>query len=115
MKPVYNHEFTVGAISKLPADIRTQYSFVFVNADSAYPAYVENIKRLIREVDARIHFLPSLPHEQMLSLYKQAALVVMKPLSDGSPVSAMEAMISKVPVILGPIPYDGRDFPRNHF
>jgi glycosyltransferase involved in cell wall biosynthesis len=38
--------------------------------------------------------------------YKDASLVVMTPKSDGTPVSALEAMICKKPVILPPITYD---------
>lgn len=110
MKPVYNHEFTLKAISQLPEEVRKDYSFVFVNADSADKAYCNKIKKLAAAIVADIYFLPTLSHTEILSLYKQAELAVMNPFSDGSPVSAMEAMASKLPVILGPLNYDQQLF-----
>ena len=110
MRPLYHHEFTLQAINKLPESIKMGYSFVFVNSDGGDKQYCEKIKKLAEGIKGDFHFLPTLTHVQMLSLYKQAHLAVMNPLSDGSPVSAMEAMVSKLPVILGPLSYDRQIF-----
>lgn len=110
MKPLYYHEFTLEAISMLDEKIKKDYTFIFINADTQDQEYFLKIKNIAANIAADIHFYPSFSREEILSLYKQATLVVMNPTSDGSPVSAMEAMACKVPVILPPLPYDEEIF-----
>ena len=46
-------------------------------------------------------------HEEMqIQMYKNCSLVVMIPGSDGTPVSASEAMLAKKPLIIGNLEYD---------
>ena len=106
MKPVYNHEFTIEAISLLDDWIKREFCFVFLNSDTDAKSYLEQVCEKARRVDAEIRFLPSIGHHQFLGLCRKASLVVMNPLSDGSPVTAMEAMACKVPIILPPLEYD---------
>jgi glycosyltransferase involved in cell wall biosynthesis len=106
MRPLYNHEFTLDAIGLLEENFLREYSFVFINSDTKDSAYLSSIKQKAASIKGKFHFLSSFEHEEMLSLYKQASLIVMNPLSDGSPVSAMEAMASNVPVILPPLTLD---------
>lgn len=106
MRPIYYHEFTLGAIKLLPAAVRQNYEFVFVNSDSKDYAYFQKIKSEAITIDADIKFLPTLSHEDLISLFKQSSLVVMNPISDGSPVTAMEAMACKVRLVLPPLNYD---------
>lgn len=106
MSPAYNHEFTLDAIALLVPELRKRYAYVFVNADTTEKEYFSKIRTKASEVDADIVFLPSLPHEHLIALVRRASLVVMNPLSDGSPVTAMEAMAYRVPLILPPLPYD---------
>jgi glycosyltransferase involved in cell wall biosynthesis len=106
MKPLYNHEFTIEAISMLDDRMKRQFCFVFVNSDTNDQSYLERVCAKARTVHTDIRFLPSVSHSQFLGLCKQSSLVVMNPLSDGSPVTAMEAMACKVPVILPPLEYD---------
>ena len=110
MKPIYYHEFTLEAISLLNQKIKQDYTYVFVDADTYDQKYFQKIKDAADNIAADIRFYPSLSHEGVLSLYKQAVLVVMNPISDGSPVSAMEAMACKVPVVLPPLAYDQEVF-----
>ncbi|HYG04662.1 MAG TPA: glycosyltransferase family 4 protein [Chryseosolibacter sp.] len=106
MRPLYYHEFTLQAIQLLDSHIRHSYTFVFVDADTADVSYLEKIKTLTLTVDASVIFLPSLSNGEMFDLYCNASLVVMNPVSDGSPVSAMEAMVCMAPLILPPLSYD---------
>ncbi len=110
MKPLYFHEFTLDAIALLNQKIRQNYTFVFVNADTQDQVYFQEIKNKALCIEADIRFYPSFSHEEILSLYKQAELVVMNPVSDGSPVTAMEAMACRVPVVLPPLAYDQEIF-----
>jgi glycosyltransferase involved in cell wall biosynthesis len=110
MKPVYNHELTLDAIALLAGSVRETFSFVFINADTKDSDYFSKMYEKARTIHATIHFCRSLTHEEIISLSKQASLILMNPLSDGSPVSAMEAMACMVPVILPPLPYDPEVF-----
>ncbi len=106
MEPLYDHAFTLDAISLLSERIRNKFTFVFLNADTPQQLYYRKIADKADGIQACFHFIPSLSHEDLICLYKQASLVIMNPRSDGSPVSAMEAMACRVPVILPPLPYD---------
>ncbi len=107
-RPVYNHEFAIDAINKLSDQVLKEYSFVFLNRDSSDQSYVSKIASLMEESKKNIRwtFLNSITSSEMSTLYKNSSLVVMTPLSDGSPVSAMEAMMLKIPLILPPLNYD---------
>lgn len=109
--PIYNHEFCLQAISQLPQEIKQKYTMVFVGKDSGDEQYQRELEELmINMKDVKFSFLSKLTQEGIFELYKRASLVVMTPISDGSPVSAMEAMICKVPIILPPLKYDQEIF-----
>jgi N-acetyl sugar amidotransferase len=109
IKPLYNHEFCLDAIQLLPAKIKSDYRVVLVgksdsDQQAAYQALLE--ERISSMPEVEFAFLPEMTQESMFELYKRASLVVMTPHSDGSPVSAMEAIVCGANVILGPLPYD---------
>jgi hypothetical protein len=107
MRPIYNHELAVKAVGLLPNEIRSSFDFVFINRDSGDQDYVKRILQLMDDSpDIRWRFLSTRTHTEMAALYQHASLVVMTPLSDGSPVSAMEAMMYRAPVIMPPLKYD---------
>ncbi|MEQ8905770.1 glycosyltransferase [Ekhidna sp.] len=107
MSAIYNHEFTISAFQFLPLEIKEDYVFVFLDADSEKRDYVQLIQELIAEqTDTEILFLPSQNQNELYTLYAYAKAVIMNPKSDGAPVSAMEAMAFKKPLILGPLEYD---------
>jgi glycosyltransferase involved in cell wall biosynthesis len=109
-KPVYNHELALAAIKNLPTKVRSTYSMVFLGAESGYLTYADFIKRQSESIDAEFYFLPKQSQENFLTLLRRASLVVMTPLSDGSPVSAMEAIACGAPVVVGPLHYDPEIF-----
>jgi glycosyltransferase involved in cell wall biosynthesis len=106
MRPLYNHEFALQACALLSADLQAKYQLVFVNRDNAETAYVAKIESALEAQKMDFTFLPQLAPPQLFSLYRQAAVVVMCPLSDGTPVSALEAMAVGAPLILSPLAYD---------
>lgn len=107
MKPLYNHEFSIRALSKLSEQLRQKYAMVFVNADGPDQQYVDEIKKMLTNILPLSYvFLNSQPEEIIYAMYKNADLVLMNPLSDGTPVTALEAMLCEVPVIVGPLNYD---------
>lgn len=107
IRPLYNHEFCLDAIEELPADIKANYKMVFIGKDSGeapYQSYLENRMNSLKDV--KFIFLPIQAQEAIIELNKRASLVIMTPKSDGSPVSAMEAIACGAKVILGPLRYD---------
>lgn len=106
MRPLYQHELAIAAIELLPKAILEQYQFVFVNKDSQDKAYLNKIAALIEEGAANYIWLPNLDQKALWQTYKSSNLVAMTPQSDGTPVTAIEAMLSKTPLILPPLAYD---------
>lgn len=106
MRPIYQHEFALAAVAQLPTEIRQKYTLVFVHRNSAERDYVEKIEKILSAQDMRYVFLDFVPSDTLYTLYKNAALVVMTPLSDGTPVSAIEAMALGAPLVLPPLQYD---------
>jgi glycosyltransferase involved in cell wall biosynthesis len=106
MAPIYNHEFCLEAIARLPDDLRAGTVFVFVDSDTTHREYYHRIRAAAEDIEADFLFLPKLSQEDMFQFYQECALVVMTPVSDGAPVSGMEAMYFEKPLIMGPLPYD---------
>jgi glycosyl transferase family 4/glycosyl transferase family 1 len=107
MRPVYNHELALEAIKLLHISIRSKFDWVFIDADSNEVEYIKKIKSIIATIsDVQIHFLNRLTHAELFPLIRNASLIVMTNLSDGSPVSAMEAMYLKTPLLISPLKYD---------
>ncbi|MDW3194038.1 MAG: glycosyltransferase family 4 protein [Cytophagales bacterium] len=107
MKPLYNHEFTVEAIGLLKKEILADYDFVFIDEDAQDQSYVNRIKTLMEDNGAaNFIFLTRQNQEQLFKLYYGTSLVIMNPISDGTPVSGLEAMYFGKPLILGPLGYD---------
>lgn len=107
MRPLYNHTFSLDAIGQLPSQILGSCVFVFVDNDSVDQLYVSAIKqRMASMTGVSFLFLNRQSQAQLYTLFRHAHLVVMNPLSDGTPVSAIEAIACGTPVILGPLPYD---------
>lgn len=107
MKPLYNHEFCIKALALLPQQVKKSRQMVFIGRDSGNMEYQSIIEKLMLETsDVSFVFLSKQSQETLFELYKRADLIVMTPKSDGSPVTAMEAIALKKPVILGPLNYD---------
>lgn len=107
MRSIYNHELALDSIGLLPEAIQQGFSFVFLDKNGPDQKYIQTIKdKMKANSDVDFVFLPRQKQSAVFELYKRASLVVMTPLSDGSPVSAMEAMACNTPLILPPLKYD---------
>src|SRR5690606_24699562 len=83
------------------------FKMVFVGKGSGDLDYERQlIRQMEKMTSVKFEFLEKQSQEAIFELYKRASAVVMTPLSDGSPVSAMEAMVCQRPLILGPLDYD---------
>jgi len=107
MRAVYNHELALESIYLLPEAIKRDYAFVFLDKDGQDQEYILRIvDKMTIQSDIDFKFLQRQSQFSIFELFKRASVVVMTPLSDGSPVSAMEAMACQTPVIVPPLAYD---------
>ncbi len=106
MRPIYNHEFAINSLLLTNKEIKDNYTVVFVDKNAQDKNYVSKIDNLLAHSGLNYLFLDAVSQDILFELYKKAALVVMCPLSDGTPVSAIEAMVCKTPLILPPLAYD---------
>ncbi len=109
IKPVYNIELLVRSFAELlrqrPAENRLKLLIIDDLPDSEYSNTVR--AAIVHEkVDDHVELLPKIDQEEMRRQYQAADLVVMIPKSDGTPVSAIEAMLMKTAVVVGDLPYD---------
>jgi N-acetyl sugar amidotransferase len=112
IKPLYNHEFCLEAVNLLGPEVKANYKMVFIgkNVQPHQAEYQNLLEGKMKLMDVSFIFLPDMEQEAMFELYKRSSLVVMTPHSDGSPVSAMEAIVCGAQVILGPLQYDEEIF-----
>lgn len=111
ISPVYNHEFCLKAIKMLPESIKQQYAMVFVGKDNGDLTYQYILEEKMQQMeDVKMVFLSKQKQGELFELYRNAELVVMTPLSDGSPVSAMESLLCGTRLVLGPLEYDDEIF-----
>src|SRR5690606_20558990 len=107
MRPVYNHTLELAAIAMLPPSIKQSHVMVFLGRNGGDEEYEREILHLMEaQLDVTFEFLERQSQESLFELYKRGSLVVMTPLSDGSPVSGMEALLCGATVVLGPWIYD---------
>ena len=107
IKPIYNHELCLEAITLLPEKIKISHAMVFIGKNSGDLQYQNKLEKIIRGIpDAHIIFLPKQKQALFHELIKRSSLIVMTPRSDGTSVTAMEAMYYKKPLIVGPNEYD---------
>jgi glycosyltransferase involved in cell wall biosynthesis len=106
MKPLYNLHLLVEAFARIKDELPDTH-LVLVN-DIPESDYARKIQRLIQEngLTERVTLLPAQNAEGMAKQYYQADLVVMIPSSDGTPVTAIEAMLLRRPVVLSALDYD---------
>lgn len=107
MRAIYNHEFCLESIRLLPIALKEKFTFVFLDKNSNHQEYVRSVEDKMNEMkDVKFQFFNKLSESEFYPLLRHASLVVMTPLSDGTPVSAMEAMVLNRPLILGALEYD---------
>lgn len=111
MRPVYNHTLELAAIAMLPPSIKQSHVMVFLGRNGGDEEYEREILHLMEaQPEVTFEFLERQSQESLFELYKRASVVVMTPLSDGSPVSGMEALLCGSKLILGPLHYDSDIF-----
>ena len=106
MQPIYNHECAIEAIGLLEPGLRSSHRFVFLDANTSNQAYKARIAERLDALKADVLWLSRLSEVDLFGWMKGASAVVMTPHSDGTSVSAMEAIAAGVPVLLPDLGYD---------
>jgi glycosyltransferase involved in cell wall biosynthesis len=98
IEPRKNHALLLQAFADL--QLHRDYSLVFVGQKSlAVPALEQLLEELPMEVKARIHFLDAVPEQDLLQMYRAAALFVYPSKAEGFGIPPLEAAATGTPVI----------------
>jgi hypothetical protein len=114
MFPWYNTMLQVDALQFLPLEIIRDYSFIFIRGkqfDTPYFGEIESkLKKMSKEKNVQYLIIDYLTQKELMSYYTHTSLTVMTPLTDGTPNSALEAMVAKSPLIIPNLDYDAELF-----
>lgn len=109
MRPLYNLDQIATAASSVCAAVPDAY-FIFAVLPAAKD---EALEARVRDIFAggsahdRVRFVGAIPHDEMADFYRLADVTVSIPSSDGTPMSVLESMACKTPVLVSRIPnYD---------
>ncbi len=110
MKPIYNIELLIRGVATFVENSRNSNLDVELRIIDDVPgsSYSKRVRNLIKNenFDTFTKVLPKLSLNEMKENYGECNLVVMIPKSDGTPVSAIEAMLLKKPLLMGALDYD---------
>jgi len=110
MKSIYNIDLLISGVNCFIESVKENSLDVNLQIidDNPISSYSNEIRRLIRVkgYDKFVTVLPKLTQFEMINYYQNCDLVMMIPKSDGTPVSAIETMLLKKPLILGDLEYD---------
>jgi glycosyltransferase involved in cell wall biosynthesis len=108
MAPLYNIDLIIQAFDilvKQRTDCQFHLTTIDYYGDKEYLVVIQNLIKSLKLQDL-ITILPSATSEELAAVYSRSDMVVMFPSSDGTPVSGIEAMLSKKPLVAGPLRYD---------
>jgi glycosyltransferase involved in cell wall biosynthesis len=108
MRPLYNIDMIVDAFVLLKKSTQSQiFKLVLLNYNTD-EHYLELIKNKIESnnLKSEIEIINDLPFDDLVQCYKNSDIVIMIPKSDGTPVSGVETLVSKKPLIMGALKYD---------
>ena len=105
MRPLYNlDQIARAAVEVCATDPRAYFVFAYppVSTDSGYE---EQVRAVIQnaKLSNRVKFVGAVPYEEMADIYRLADVVVSVPLTDGTPMSVLEAMACATPVVVSRI------------
>lgn len=107
MTPLYNIHLIIEAFSILEKKNKYSSLRLLLKEYYANEDYARSIRQQIKDLGLRnVDIYPDQGNEDLLQSYMDADVVVMIPSSDGTPVTGIEALLLKKPLIMGNIPYD---------
>lgn len=115
MAPIYNIHYQIEALLHLNKNIIDSFVFVFIRGknynENYYKAQLIKLEELKKNISLNYLIVDFFEQEALWMHLKRAHLVLMTPISDGTPNSALEAMAAKTPLIISDLPlYDSELF-----
>ncbi len=107
MSALYNIDVIVDAYNIVRKKLLIDSRLVIMNhnTDAEYYKYI--VERINEHgLQSHVQIIGEQNTSQLVQTYKNADVVVMIPASDGMPVSGIEAMLAKKPLIVGNVDYD---------
>ena len=114
--PLYNIDLIIDAFCLLRKNIKNCIvKLVQINyyGSKEYYRYIQNKIDSLPEFKDDITMLPDQSFPDLLQIYKNSDIIISIPSSDGTPVSSIESMLAKKPLIIGNISYDEDLFNEN--
>jgi glycosyltransferase involved in cell wall biosynthesis len=112
--PLYNINLQIESLEFISEYIKKDFVFVFIRKTGRMDANRIELENKLQNYSSKFKFnfivLDHMEQEELWQYYKGACLVIMTPLSDGTPNSAMEAMAAKCPLIMPNLKYDEQLF-----
>ena len=109
MRPLYNLDQIATAASSVCAAVPDTYFTFAVLPEANDDALEAKVRDIFARGSAhdRVRFVGAIPHGEMADYYRLADVTVSIPSSDGTPMSVLESMACKTPVLVSRIPnYD---------
>ena len=103
-KPLYNLDVIVKAFH-LFLNKCDKAILVMLTDDSLYSQKINKLVHAL-EIEENVRLITELNFAELIKQYRVSSQVIMIPTSDGTPNTALEAMLCKTPVILGHANYD---------
>lgn len=116
MRKLYNIDLILDAFSLLKKKLHgRKLKLVQINyfSNSEYYLFIQNKINTDDVLKNNVSILPEQDFENLIRIYKNSDLVISIPSSDGTPVSAIEAMFAKKPLLISNINYDKDLFNEN--
>lgn len=116
MRPLYNIDIIVdgffGCLQKWDSQKKLKLVLLNYNTDEVFFLSIMN-KIKSYGIQDEVIILEELNNEKLIQQYKNSSLVVMIPQSDGTPVTGVETLLAKKPLIVGALNYDSDLFNEN--
>jgi len=109
MRPLYNLDQIATAAQSVCAAVPETYFIFAVLPEANDDALEAKVRDIFARGSAhdRVRFVGAIPHGEMADYYRLADVTVSIPSSDGTPMSVLESMACKTPVLVSRIPnYD---------
>ena len=111
LKPLYNIEKIIFAFEMFQKT-HPDSNLTLIDEKSNY---ADKMKAIVSSLNLnhKIKFIAKMDFKNLIATYYQSDLVIMIPESDGTPNTALEAMATETPLILGNANYDSSLFPND--